>query len=264
MKLAHIINPVHVSQESDLFIAQPITFQCMKNAKQYASTFGIDVDLFHTCYDEDHTIVPEYFQSAGQLERSVMDVGNFKEYRKLPLIKDILDNLLSASDADYFIYTNVDIAPMPHFYTTVDRYISRGYDSLIINRRTISTTFTDIDDIPLMYAQIGQKHPGRDCFVFKRDAYLKFRLGDSCIGANWIGRVLMANLIATSQNFTFLKDAHLTFHLGDDRTWNQSKYQDFHTHNEATLKRLLSYLVSVEKTQDPMINELYSFHCMKL
>ncbi len=36
MKLAHIINPVAVQGSSDLFIAQPITFETMKVARNFA------------------------------------------------------------------------------------------------------------------------------------------------------------------------------------------------------------------------------------
>ena len=35
-KIAHIINPVVVSKSSDLYKAQPITFETMKLAKNYA------------------------------------------------------------------------------------------------------------------------------------------------------------------------------------------------------------------------------------
>ena len=34
LKLAHIVNPVVVSQSSDLFVAQPITFQTMIEARR--------------------------------------------------------------------------------------------------------------------------------------------------------------------------------------------------------------------------------------
>ena len=35
--------------------------------------------------------------------------GDFQKEIKLPLIHDILERLYNASDADYLIYTNVDI-----------------------------------------------------------------------------------------------------------------------------------------------------------
>jgi hypothetical protein len=35
-KLAHIVNPVAVDESSDLYIAQPITFDSMKTSKEYA------------------------------------------------------------------------------------------------------------------------------------------------------------------------------------------------------------------------------------
>jgi hypothetical protein len=37
-RILHIINPVKVSEQSDLFFAQPITFESLKNAKNYSKS----------------------------------------------------------------------------------------------------------------------------------------------------------------------------------------------------------------------------------
>ncbi len=68
----------------------------------------------------------------------MLDCGRFAVPRKLPLIKDILGRLYDASDAEYFIYTNVNIGLMPNFYVAVNAIIESGYDAFVINRRTIS------------------------------------------------------------------------------------------------------------------------------
>ncbi|NEQ76703.1 MAG: hypothetical protein F6K23_28905 [Okeania sp. SIO2C9] len=115
LNLAHIINPVIVPESSDLFVAQPITFQTMKNAQAQAQG-KVNVTLYSAQYPEDESIVPDGFVKAPNLEASVLDVGKFAVPRKLPFIKDILDRLHEASqNADYLIYTNVDIALQPHY-----------------------------------------------------------------------------------------------------------------------------------------------------
>ncbi len=240
MKIAHIINPVKVGEASDLYIAQPITFETMRRAERKAEEIGLEVELYFTCFEEDLDMAPEGFQPAQMLTRSVMDVGTFQKQRKLPLVKDILDRLNEASDADYFIYTNVDIAVKPDFYIEVKRKIEAGYDAFVINRRTISKVHTSVSEIDAMYAEEGEKHPGYDCFVFKKEAYKQYTLGDTCIGANWIGRVLISNLIIHSENFHVFEDEYLTFHIGDDRSWKIDAFSDFDRHNETVLQHVLS------------------------
>ncbi len=243
MKIAHIINPVNVTETSDLFIAQPVTFETMRRAKKYASDNKLEVELFYTCYEEDLPVAPAGFIQTKLLEKSILDHQDFEKKRKLPLIKDILDRLYESSDADYFIYTNVDIAVQGNFYIEVKNIINQGYDAFVINRRTIDKKYTSIEEIPEMYQDRGEKHPGYDCFVFKRDVYPSYKLGIACIGANWIGRVLISNVIAYSNKFKVFEDEYLTFHIGDDRSWKVHDFSDYDKNNEMVLKEiLLSYL----------------------
>ncbi|MCW8830772.1 MAG: sulfotransferase [Gammaproteobacteria bacterium] len=239
MKIAHIVNPVLVSDKSDLYVAQPITFETMRKSREAAKTLGIEVDLFYTCYEEDLSIAPENFKFAGLLDRSVIDVNNFSCVRKLPLIKDILDRLYKSSDAEYFIYTNVDISLYENFYEEVKSKIDFGYDSFVINRRTLTSEYTSIDEVDQMYKDKGEEHPGYDCFVFRRDAYNKYNLGATCIGANWIGRALISNLITKSTKFKIFDKEYLTFHIGDDRSWKIEKYNDYDVHNQHEVRSIL-------------------------
>lgn len=237
-KIAHIINPVIVGESSDLFVAQPITFETMKIAREFARG-QVEVTLFSSQYPEDRPLVPDGFQLTPDLERSVLDFGTFQQKRKLPLIKDVLDRLYEASDAEYLIYTNVDIALMPYFYVVVDKIIENGYDAFVVNRRTISKQYSHVDQLYLMFSQVGEKHPGYDCFVFDRTLYYKFELGAACIGANWIGRVLITNLICHSEKFKVFEGLHLSFHIGDERNWTASINQDYAKHNENELHKIL-------------------------
>jgi hypothetical protein len=240
MKIAHIINPVLVSPGSDLLIAQPITFASMRAARA-AAAGELEVELLTAQFAEDRVLVPADFRATEDLNRSILDFGSFRKHRKLPLIADILDRLQAASQADYCIYTNVDIAVMPYFYRTVARLLQSGFDALVINRRTISTLHTSPEQLDLMYAELGQSHPGRDCFIWRRQATPDFVCGHTCIGTGGIGRVLQFNLAATAERFDEFTDLHLTFHLGDERRWTEPDQQDIAAFN-------WSELVSVVRT----------------
>ncbi|MBD2093125.1 hypothetical protein H6F67_25095 [Microcoleus sp. FACHB-1515] len=245
IKLAHIVNPVIVSPSSGLYIAQPITFETMRIAQAFAANC-VSISLFSAQYLEDQSIVPDDFQQTPNLDRSVQDVGFFQKPRKLPLIVDILDRLYAATDADYFIYTNVDIALMPSFYLTVKGAIDQGYDAFAINRRTISKTYSNLSEIPLMFAEVGTPQGGHDCFVFRRNVYPKYQLGNACIGAAKIGKVMLLNLMVHSEKFFEFRDWHATFHLGNDRAWKAPELQDYFDHNESELIRIFHHYCRTE------------------
>ena len=241
LSLAHIVNPVIVPESSDLFVAQPITFETMRRARAAARDVA-DVALLSAQFPEDRPLVPDDFVATSDLERSALDLGDFEIPRKLPLVKDILDRLYEhAPHADFLVYTNVDIALMPHFYTAVERYIDRGLDALVINRRTISAEHQEIDALPLMYAQVGKPHSGYDCFVFRRDLYPRFELGNVFIGAPHVGNVLRINLLCNADHFKRFKNLHLTFHLGNDQIWRSGKYDDYAERNLAEFEQILAH-----------------------
>ncbi|MBN1464393.1 hypothetical protein JXA02_01435 [candidate division KSB1 bacterium] len=225
-KIGHIINPVIVPPSSDLYIAQPITFASMKVAKEKAAG-QLDIQLFSAQFKEDIPLIPPYFTRTPDLERSILDFGRFSKNKKLPLIQDILDRLYQNSDAEFFIYTNVDIALQPHFYLEVNHLLDRGYDAFVINRRTISSAYKSVTELPMMYKDPGKMHPGYDCFIFKRELYPKFKLGRVVIGTNRIGLTLITNLISYSQKMKIFRDLHLTFHIGEERSWRDSIFDDY-------------------------------------
>ena len=242
LKIAHIINPVAVNESSDLFIAQPVTFETMLAAQSYAKSHVIEVQLFTTQFPEDRHIIPQGFNIAPDLDKSVLDYGDFQVQRKLPLIKDIMDRLFyEASDADFLIYTNVDIAVMPYFYTSILQIIEEGYDAFVVNRRIISKNYSSPKDIPLMYSQVGEKHAGHDCFVFKRDVYKDYQLGSTCIGAPLIGKVFLLNLICNAKKFQEFTNLHLTFHIGNDEIWKSSSSLEYSQHNLHQLRQVYQH-----------------------
>ena len=240
-RIAHIVNPFQVSESSDLFAAQPITFETMRQARAFAAG-QVDVELLSAQYPEDQAIVPSDFRRTPDLEESVLDHGQFQKARKLPLLQEILDRLYQATEAETLVYANVDIGLLPHFYLAVDGWLAAGYDAFTINRRTISDRFTSVEQIPLMYAQVGQPHRGWDCFVFRREAYPHYNLGAICVGAPRVGLALIANLVAHAGHFHEFKDQHLTFHLGNERAWQEGAYADYAAHNSRELLRILAEL----------------------
>jgi hypothetical protein len=243
-KLAHIVTPVIVPENSDLFLAQPITLETMRMARRFAEqNRGPGVTLYSAHFADGAALAPEDFVHTPLLERSTLDLKEFKIPLPLPLIADILGRLYTAAaDADYLIYTNVDIGLLPNFYVTVDRLIERGYDAFTINPRWIPGHYTDLADIPIMWAEGDKFRQGWDCFVFRRDAFPSFILGDVCLGVVNIGRALILNLLMTAQNFAEFTDLHLTFHIGNDSGWKRSPMEDYAAHNLAVVHRLLDSL----------------------
>ena len=252
IKIAHIINPVKVDKTSDLYIAQPIAFETIKKAKEFTND-SVNVDLFSTQFPEDVDFVPHFFRKTENLERSVLDLGTFKEKRKLPILKDILDRLYISSNADYFIHTNCDIALIPNFYISIAKIIEKGYDAFVINRRTIPDNYSKIEDIPLMYSEIGESHKGWDCFIYKRSLYKEFELGNVCVGIGGVGRIFVWNLVSKAKKFKEFKNCHLTFHIGNDRIWLKENYLDYKKHNRqeahSILKKIAFKFNTIQKLE---------------
>lgn len=258
-KFAHIVNPVMVGEESDLFVAQPVTFRTMSIARQFAQDLGtLEVAFYSAHFQDDAALVPPDFIHTPLLERSVLDVGKFSVPRKLPLLHDILIRLYeAATTADYLIYTNVDISLLPNFYVSVNRLIDHGHDALTIFRRSIPGHYREIDDIPLMWAELDLPPQGRDCFVFRRGLFPAFDLGDVCLGAPHVGRLLMLNLAAHAQNFAEFTNLHLTFHIGQRMIWSSPEFGDYASHNLLALRATLESLKSRGRLpQHPVVQKV--------
>lgn len=212
-KIAHIINPFNAPVTSDLYTAQPITFESMRLAKAKVAN-KLSIELISTHYSEDNNMLPEGFISAPFLIQSVQNKATFSKNIKLPLIADILERLYHSTDAEYLIYTNVDIGLYEDFYEKVNQFIDDGHDAFIINRRRISERFNSVTEIKEIYLEQGKKHPGFDCFVFHRSIYPKLRLGGICIGVPFIEITFSQNLFALANNFKLYDNEVLTFHIG--------------------------------------------------
>ena len=186
--------------------------------------------------------MPDGFDILPPLSRSVQDIGCFEQQHKLPILSDILERLFAGTEADFLIYTNVDIGLQPDFYLAVQQFIARGFDAFVINRRTITKVYREVAQLSEIGSEKGQAHRGWDCFVFRRGYFPQFILGDICIGAPRAGLALLANLIAAADHFSEFTEEHLTFHLGDDRVHTDSLFQAYADHNSRQLDRVLVQL----------------------
>lgn len=241
LSITHVINPVVVSESSDLYRAQPVTFASMLEARKYSET-EVDVEICAATFPEDSEIVPESFKTLDPIDRSVLDCGHFSVRKKLPLLLDILMSAYRCSESDYLIYTNVDIGLQPYFYSFLARKINEPNMALIINRRTITAEIGKPFELAEIYSEVGEKHRGFDCFIFPRKIVPDLILGDICIGMQGVGLALALNLRSLCQPFELFKDVHLTFHLGNDKSWRSDIYDDLRSHNISELDKIIDEL----------------------
>lgn len=229
--ISHSINPVKAPAGHELSIAQPITFASLLHAQRNVPD-GLQVELLALTYPEDDEIVPAGFYTHRLPERSIRDVLNNPTLTKLPLLKDILETAYNASNAEYIIYTNSDIAVQPHFYQFVQEQIHTGLDGFIINRRRIPAGNFTPDDLDNLYSIKGKSHPGFDCFVFKRELIPHMELGTVCIGIPFVETTLAHNLFAHCTNFHLFDEEFLTFHLGMEIFKKRDKILYWHNRHE--------------------------------
>ena len=255
-KFAHIINPVIVPNGSDLHRAQPITFATMKTAQEFAGQKGIEVEQYTACFKEDQPLTPSNMKQTKLLDRSILDYGKFSKQKKLPMLQDILQRVYEESDAEYVIYTNVDIALMPHFYLSAEKIMEGGYDVVNIFRRTLGDHYQGVDEIPGMYADLGSDHPGTDCFIIKRDIIPKLDLQSVVIGAEFVAFSLRVNLHLFANKIKEFNRLHMTFHIGDDRVWEGQ--DDFSAYNATEVDKMFESLKKRDDITNP--DELKRFY----
>ena len=229
MKIAHILNVTEINaskKASYLHIAQPLTMKSMVVAQKIAQNVA-DVELVAVKHKAEKISIPSEFGWAADLDKYAWEhieaLQTLSPHRPLPRLKDIILSLYNASDAEYFVYTNLDIGLCPHFYLNVSDMVKNGYDAFCINRRDLPKTYAgvqlDENNIELVFVVDGIIHPGIDCFVFKREIVPLLSLGNVYVGYPPVGQVLKTQIEVNSQNFMWIKDKKLTFHIGSDRVW---------------------------------------------
>ncbi|MFX0194531.1 MAG: hypothetical protein ACFFCW_00290 [Candidatus Hodarchaeota archaeon] len=246
IRIAHLINPVKVDESRDLHFQQPFTFESMRIAREFTG-LKHEVNLYAVVYEEDVDMVEHGFNLIPDyLTRSTLD-GDYKIERKLPYFKDMLDLLYEHCDGeDYFIQTNADIGLYPYFYDFVAELINGGEDSFCINKRIVPEVFKE-HGLSAIWACPGTTHAGCDCFVFRRELYPKFNIGEIVMGTPWSETTLFTNMVAYADNFSIYKNSQATFHIGDRRIWLPHDYNDYRIHNTNEFARILKILSKKNK-----------------
>jgi hypothetical protein len=232
LKIAHLVNPVNLPPPSDLVIAQPLVFEAMRIARMAAADVA-DVTLLAACYPEDSGIVPNWMTLTAPLTRSILDLQSFEVRRKLPLIADLIERLITTvPDADAYIYSNVDIIVTPQIYRFVAHRFADGCDALTINRTSVADRPYVPADLPLIWAEPGEESAGYDFFVFTRAMAERFVLGETIIGISWIGTILHFNLLTFARRHEKLHHQQLTKHVGDQSGSAGRSMQPYREHNQ--------------------------------
>lgn len=185
----------------------------MQTARERAPV-GFVPEVLALTFPEDDETVPAGIRIAHLPEHSIRELLPEAAAPKLPLLADILQTAYAASDAEYLVYTNADIAVQPHFYRFVLDELAKGYDALIINRRRLPAGNFTPADLDTLYALKGKPHPGFDCFVFRRELVPQMTLGTVCVGIPFVETTLAHNLFALCDHPRLYDREFLTFHLG--------------------------------------------------
>jgi hypothetical protein len=231
IRIAHLINPVNVTESSNFYKYQQITFKSIVEALNYTKSVS-DIKLFYTKFSDEIIDIPDTFTQLSDLQGSIFDVTQKMHDKKLPFIKEIFDKFKETGSPDYYIYTNADIALMPYFYEVLKEYILKGHDAIVINRRRICSLHAETTSLSELYANIGKSHPGFDCFIFKADLLKKFNLGKICVGIPFVEATLINNIAAFSTNPLFVANAHITFHIGLEVMPSRNKVYYWHNRKE--------------------------------
>ena len=259
-RIAHIVNLLPRGMgHSD----QDVIVQSMINAKAFTEKQAAAgekvpvVELFSVEYaDDTETRVrrdTSLIKEAPNLIRHVYDLYNLRrfdqiKFQKLPLISDILQSVIDATDAPYITYSNADIGLQPEFYVEAAKYLADGHNALAINRVEIPTNTLhnaklgakDMDEIYALGRKHEQSHQGYDCFIFHRNIvpFLQLYLRSAFIGYPPIGGK-MNEALQCMADYRVVRGKHLTFHLGiKNGGWGEDS--EFEFYNRKAVKKSLA------------------------
>ena len=215
IRVVHGVNLVGEGVDSSLQHAQKITIESFHAARRFIPK-GMEV-IFVAVQDiswkkeNEQTAI---FTDIHTLSRTVYDVSSFPHKRSLPLISDIMDRILTHS-ADYYIYSNIDIALQPHYYFFLHPFLREGIEGMIVHRRRVPFSRTmSYTDASMLSSRSGRYHPGFDNFIMHASVAKRLILGDICLGVPFIGVSMAHNIFAFAHSVRYFLHEDLTFHLG--------------------------------------------------
>jgi hypothetical protein len=249
VRIVHVVNPYPDSVNPVSGRYQKLTYDSMATARNID---GGEITLVSAQSIHDDDLTPVGFERSRDLDKLVADFAEFRNPQPLPLLFDILERCAEfANPDDFMIYTNSDIILMPHFYSTIRDLIGFGFDAINICRRTIGDHSLYCDQENLARSEIGDSHPGSDCFVFSRRMYDQFIRNNCCIGKMGVTSSLLYNMAATAERMIVLRNTHLTYHIGDDRSWISLDSLEYKKFNDQEFQNIIPGL-----TQEPRKKEL--------
>jgi len=150
---------------------------------------------------------------------------------------DILGCLSQPTSGDYWLHgAHINTLPDSELTTIRNRQIGFIFQTFhLLPRKTAMENV----QLPLMYAEIGKRHPGFDCFVFNSGLLDELELRALLIGTPRVGAGMLCNLACRARSFALLRDHHLTFHIGEDQVWLRPELEDYAAHNTGELLRIL-------------------------
>jgi len=229
-KIVHMINPFAVKDNPVAAKNQQLTYDSMCAARDF---YEATVRLVSVQHEDDGDLTPGGFERSRDLDRVVTEVARFDKPQPLPLLYDILERGAEvAGTDDFLIYTNSDIVLMPHFYSAVRDFIQCGFDAMNICRQTIGDHSLYQNKVNLARSEIGNSHPGSDCFVFSRKLFDEFVRDSSCIGKPGVSLSLLCNMAAVADRMLVLRNVNLTYHIGDERSWASETAFQYKAFNE--------------------------------
>lgn len=222
VSFTHLLNPFPAKPGSEHQIASSVTYRSLHAAQQLADQKGLRVDFRAVILPGDEGAVAPPIGEVVYLKRTVQDLVRLTPKRPLPLIEDILKIGAEQIRGSHLIFSNMDIAVQPHFYTTLHDLICHqiGPDMpFTVPRVNIDAGLAN-EALEAMYRADGPIGQGYDCFVIPRELVRDLDLGGCCIGAPYFDNLLVMELDAVSRTgFRHLVDQRLTFHLGCDIAW---------------------------------------------
>jgi len=230
-----MINPYTVTDTLESGRHQKMTHDAMCAARGFD---GHDIELVSVQHQDDPDLTPEGFQRSRDLDRTVADINEFRNSQPLPLLFDILERGAElAGPNDIIIYSNSDIVLMPHFYSAIRDFVAYGFDAINICRRTIGDHAMYDNHRNFARSDIGNYHPGSDCFVFSKELFSQFIPNNSCIGKLGMPQSLLCNMATSARQMLILRNVHLTYHLGDDREWLTETSKEYQAFNDREFEK---------------------------
>lgn len=225
--LVHVVNPFRSDNDG----VQHSTLDSLERARRWESACGRGALLRQV-----GVVAPGEQPSGLDGLDAVLSLDGNDER---PRVFDVLD-CVRDERGDFVVFTNMDICVSVAFYEGVRALLALGCDALIINRRTVHAPVGDA----LASFDLGEPHPGMDCFVFPRAWIDGFVRSEAVIGYGAVMRGLLYNLVARAELFAFVRDAHFTHHFGDDRVWLER--EDMQTFNRSEAGRVFERLCESE------------------